>query len=125
MDKILFVALGGSLGATLRYILSIYLTNNLPHSTYITFITPVVIINSIGCFIAGIMFSLVNEESIKLLLIAGMLGGFTTFSSFGLEFLHIAKDKNLILAIIYAVCTNVLSLVSLYIGWQLTKIVNT
>ena len=125
MDKILFVTLGGALGATFRYLLSTYLVNYFSNNHFISFITPIFIINGLGCFIAGIIFSLISEENLKVFLLVGILGGFTTFSSFRLEFLQIAKEKNLILAFVYVVLTNIFAIISVYIGYQCMQFTNT
>ena len=67
-------------------------------------------VNIIGCFCIGIVAGLLSKYKVNelyaLLLITGILGGFTTFSSFALEFVQLWKNNQITLALLYVVFTN-------------------
>ena len=103
MIKNLFlVLLGGGLGSISRYLLSFYLTkNNVSNFPWATFIA-----NSVGCLLIGLFFGYIQKnnlqnETLKLLLITGFCGGFTTFSTFSLENIQFIQNQNYNLDIIY------------------------
>ena len=117
----LLVALGGAIGASLRYGAGLYWAKPnvlFPWSTWW--------INLIGCLLAGIFFALsqkfsVLQQEARLLLMVGILGGFTTFSSFGLETFQLLKQGQIILAIGYASSSVVLGVMLLAVGFYLTQ----
>jgi CrcB protein len=80
------VFLGGGLGALLRYELGGFVQARagaaFPWGTFA--------VNALGCFAIGVLATWIDERgggspAVRTLLIAGLLGGFTTFSAFGLE----------------------------------------
>ncbi|WP_122899830.1 fluoride efflux transporter CrcB [Acinetobacter sp. B51(2017)] len=98
----LLVASGGAIGASLRYALGLYLAKPdsvFPWATWW--------INIGGCALAGIFFGLSQkypslQQEARLFFMVGILGGFTTFSSFGLETLQLCKQGQWLLAMSYA-----------------------
>ncbi|HYH40936.1 MAG TPA: fluoride efflux transporter CrcB [Burkholderiales bacterium] len=83
----LLVALGGGLGSVARYKLSGWV---LAHSTDWKFPLGTFAVNVVGCLIAGLAAGLAERYHVfspdaRLFLFVGILGGFTTFSAFGLE----------------------------------------
>ncbi|NBC04925.1 MAG: fluoride efflux transporter CrcB [Bacteroidetes bacterium] len=91
--NLLFIAAGGAIGSVLRYLTSVW-TLKLIGSNWLFSGTAVV--NIIGCILIGITVSILQEKglmenTVKLFLIVGFLGGFTTFSSFGLEGFEVAE----------------------------------
>lgn len=95
MKPILMVAAGGAVGAVSRYLMSLLLPwlgirSVLWSST--------LVVNLIGCFLIGWVVQWMEaknllESGLYLLLVTGFLGGFTTYSSFGLEGLHLLKSS--------------------------------
>jgi len=86
MEKLLWVMLGGSLGAAGRYGISLVTINlwgtRFPWGT--------LIVNLAGCFLIGLLFGLSDRvrlltPEVRLLLITGFLGALTTFSAFSME----------------------------------------
>jgi CrcB protein len=77
----LLVALGGAAGSVLRYLVSVAasaaLGDGFPWGT--------LAVNATGSMAIGALASLGLQENTRLLLVAGLLGGFTTFSAFSLE----------------------------------------
>jgi len=86
MNNVLAIALGAAIGANLRYGIGLWAAQRLGTSwPYGTFI-----INVLGCLAIGFLLTLITNrltvsEPIRLMLITGLLGGFTTFSTFGYE----------------------------------------
>jgi CrcB protein len=90
--NLLFIAAGGAIGSVFRYLTSVW-TINLIGPNWL--ISGTAAVNIIGCFLIGIIATVLQEKdlmdnTIKLFLIVGFLGGFTTFSSFGLEGFDVA-----------------------------------
>lgn len=99
----LLVAIGGGLGAMARFALSGWI---LPHTLQQKFPWPTFAVNVLGCLIAGILFALAAKHeafspNLRLFLFTGLLGGFTTFSAFGLETAHLLKRGDVGVAIAY------------------------
>jgi len=94
MYGILYVALGGAVGASLRYVLGLAAARSLgPDYPYGTLIA-----NVLGGFLMGLLagwlaFKISGGENIRLFLGVGLLGGFTTFSAFSLEAFQMLEKK--------------------------------
>ena len=121
MIKNLFlVLLGGGLGSISRYLLSFYLTkNNVSNFPWATFIA-----NSVGCLLIGLFFGYIQKnnlqnETLKLLLITGFCGGFTTFSTFSLENIQFIQNQNYNLAITYTLASIFVGFLAVIIGFKL------
>ena len=92
MRNLLYIALGGALGSVLRYLFSLFTLRVFGQNWLFT---GTAVVNILGCFLIGIVAALIQEKTslpnaFKLLVIVGFLGGFTTFSSFGLEGYEVA-----------------------------------
>jgi CrcB protein len=97
-QNILFVFLGAGIGGTLRYALSMLLP-----FTPNAFATNTFLVNCIGAFCIGLFAAQYhNNDTMRLFLLTGLCGGFTTFSAFSLEVLQLLEFKNISLAIIYS-----------------------
>jgi len=114
------VALGGGFGAMCRHLMSIALmrgaVNGFPFGT--------LVVNLLGCFLIGVWAGLAArhawlEGDLRLLLVSGVLGGFTTFSAFGLESLNLIRRGELLLAGTYVGSSVVLGLGLVALGWWL------
>ena len=121
MIKNLFlVLLGGGFGSIARYLLSYFFTkNNTLSFPWATFIA-----NSIGCLIIGLLFGYIQKnnlqnETLKLLLITGFCGGFTTFSTFSLENIQFIQNQNYNLAITYTLASLFVGFLAVIIGFKL------
>lgn len=116
MKNLLFVALGGAIGAVLRYALGIWLKPDFHDAFPIhTFL-----INTVGCLCIGICFAylqtLSNTAAISAFIITGILGGFTTFSSFTMESVYLFEQGLLTRAISYVLFSNISCLFAAWIG---------
>ncbi len=94
MSKLLLIALGGSVGAVLRYLLAGWgqrlINGAFPLGT--------LIVNSTGCLVMGFLVGVLTgpllvREEIRLMLLVGFVGSFTTFSTFGYETLALLEDR--------------------------------
>lgn len=116
----LSVACGGAIGASLRYAISLYLpfTGGFPWATWWA--------NILGCLCVGIFvacaerFSGLNAEW-RLFLVVGILGGFTTFSSFSLEIFLMLKQHLFVLAFIYMLSSLCVGLIVVMMGYVIFK----
>ena len=98
--RVLLVGLGGCIGSVLRYLLSGFF-----QSIARTSVFPIgtLGVNLLGCFVIGILASLfegrgVIGDELRVFLVVGVLGGFTTFSSFGNETLNLMRFGETLLA---------------------------
>ncbi len=121
MDKILFVALGGALGSSFRYILSLAIPKLLGKIAIWGTFT----VNIIGALLIGILCAFYENstvnDNVKLFLMVGILGGFTTFSSFALENLILFRNGEIRTLFIYIFATNILGLIAAFGGYYLSK----
>ena len=102
MEKVLFVALGGGIGAALRYLLTELA--NLHGGVFFPYGT--ILANLIGSFCIGILFVFFSESSdlspiVKLFFVTGILGGFTTFSTYNMELLTFVRTGAVFPALAY------------------------
>lgn len=114
----LSVAIGGAIGATLRYALGlISIKTDFPLITFI--------INVLGSFIIGIVVGISEEKEINsnmlLFLRVGFCGGFTTLSTLSVETITLFNDKHYAFGIFYAVISLICSVVGVVIGTFLGK----
>jgi len=118
---ILYVGLGGFLGASLRYVCSTLIEKSylgqFPLSTFL--------INIVGCFLLGLF---VNSQwnsgedmVVYNFLVVGVLGGFTTFSTFGLESISLIQMGHTLLACSYIIGSVVAGCCGLWVAQLLLK----
>ena len=82
----------------------------------------------LGCFLAGVFFAFtqkypVLQQEARLFLMVGILGGFTTFSSFGLETFQLLRHGQNGLALSYALSSLMLGVIVLALGFYLLQLV--
>lgn len=127
MKHMLIVGAGGFLGAILRYKLGGLI---LHHAKGVVFPLSTFCINISGCFLIGVIGSLYVKEvlhnrEIELLLITGLLGGFTTFSAFGLETIYLLKRGNLVHAALYVGLSVAIGILGVWLGFLATSFVKS
>jgi CrcB protein len=126
MKSILLVAAGGAIGAVLRYLFSVLLKDY----TQINFPINTFLVNAIGCFAIGLCYAILmnastplsnpnNFDSIKLLLIVGVLGGFTTYSAFAFETVLMFKQQLFKQAFTYILLSNITCIAFAYLGFSI------
>jgi len=124
MKAMLIVALGGALGSVARYKLSGYI---LHHTLDWRFPAGTFAVNVIGCLVAGVLAGLAERHELlgpeaRLLLFTGILGGFTTFSAFGLETMYLLKRGEVLVAGANIVLSVAAGLFALWIGTALGSV---
>jgi CrcB protein len=123
MKALLLVALGGAFGSVARFKLSGWI---LHHTIDWKFPAGTFAVNVLGCLIAGILAALAEKHEYftadtRLLLFTGILGGFTTFSAFGLETLFLLKRGELLVASANVVLSVAAGLLALWLGFAAAK----
>lgn len=111
MLKVLLLALGGALGTLARYALNGAIANHAP-----TFPLGTMIVNITGCFVIGLLAPLTLRPEWRLFLLVGFCGGYTTFSSFGLQTLDLARDGEWLYVALNVLGSNALGLLAVYVG---------
>jgi len=118
MYNAILIGIGGFIGALLRYIVSGYVQKflqsiNFPYGT--------LVVNIVGCFLMGI-FSYITEinlgltSQMRLFLMIGLLGSFTTFSTFGNETINLLLNQRTLASLINIGGHIFLGLLSVLIG---------
>lgn len=112
---LLFIALGGSLGALARY----YLSQALNQHPAFSFPAGTMLANVLGSALIGFCFVLIVEKSgihpqWKNILMVGFLGAFTTFSSFALESVVLLEAGKIVLALSYTILSVVLCMLACF-----------
>lgn len=118
MTHLLFVALGGAVGASLRHLSGMFFLRTFgPGFPYGTLFVNVAGSFAMGLFIAWLARRTGGaSQELRLFLATGLLGGFTTFSAFSLDFATLWEDGRLGIALGYAAASVVLSLVAIFAG---------
>ena len=122
MLKFLFIAVGGALGSILRYAMQGWVQR----LTASTFPLGTFAVNVLGCLLIGLVSGffagpqLVREEY-RIGLTIGVLGGFTTFSTFGLETFNLANDGEFRLALLNMLLSCVVGFAAVWIGYRLAE----
>jgi CrcB protein len=115
---LLLIAIGGAVGSTLRYLMSslvLRLSGSMfPVGTFT--------VNVLGCIVFGIIVGAADERvavapGLRAFLLVGMLGGFTTFSSYAYESFALMRDAQFAAAAVNLVGQVLAGLVGLWIGY--------
>lgn len=126
MKTLLFVALGGALGASCRYGVGVaaahFGNGQFPWGTFVVNIAGSIIL---GMLAAILTFSWSPSPEMRAFLVVGVLGGFTTFSAFSFDVVLLIERGRFELAAIYMVGTVALSVAGLLVGLRLTRMVLT
>jgi fluoride exporter len=122
MTKWLLIAAGGAFGSISRYALQGWvqraINTNFPLGT--------LVVNLIGCALIGFLTAtftgpkLISEEY-RIGIIVGILGGFTTFSAFGLETFLLANDRQFAFAALNVVLSCGLGLLAVWAGYRVAE----
>lgn len=120
-NNLFLVFLGSATGGTLRYIISRWIqqynTSRIPVGTFT--------VNILGCFFLGIILESIStnnqSDQLKILLITGFCGGFTTFSAFSIENLELIRNGNYGLALFYILTSVILGILAAWGGMNVLK----
>ena len=121
--KLLWIAAGGAAGALLRYGLGGLIHSRIPDST---FPWGTLVVNLVGCFVIGGLWVMGYEKSLlgpemRLMLMVGLLGAFTTFSTFGLETMHLVAAGRWPAAVANVAASVALGLLGVWLGMTLAR----
>jgi fluoride exporter len=116
MMRLAFVAAGGAVGAVLRYLVS-----GAVHSLMgPVFPWGTLSVNLIGCFAIGVLWGLFDattvSPNVRAGVLLGILGSFTTFSTFGFESLNLLRSGETTMGIVNLLASNVLGVLLVYVG---------
>ena len=117
MPPVLLVALGSAVGGAARWALSGWIDgrsgSGFPWGT--------LAVNVLGGLLIGVSAAILEREAMRLLLITGVLGGFTTFSAYSLQSLQLLQGGRFGLALGYALGSVVICLLACWAGWTLAR----
>jgi CrcB protein len=118
MTNLLLVGVGGFIGSVLRYLLSAYVQQSVKS---INFPWGTLVVNVIGCFLIGLLASLAETRGLfsdgsRAFVFIGILGGFTTFSSFGNETLNLIRGDQMMNALANIGASVILGLFAVWLG---------
>ncbi|MBB4953430.1 CrcB protein [Agrobacterium vitis] len=117
MGHAIYVVIGGGLGSLLRYLVGLatirLLGPLLPWGTFA--------VNILGSFCIGLLTELIARKlnasaDVRIFLVTGVLGGFTTFSSFALDAVSLAERGDLMWSMIYVLATVGLGIIAVFVG---------
>jgi CrcB protein len=123
MSQFIAVGIGGCLGAIARYwlagLVQRYSSGEFPFGT--------LAVNVLGCLVLGYVIGLVEYRqlfgpSVRLFLTVGVLGGFTTFSTFGYETFALLRDSQHWLALANVAANTITGVVAVMVGWMAAKL---
>ncbi|MEG0582936.1 fluoride efflux transporter CrcB [Enterococcus sp.] len=115
MTLLLLITLGGGIGAVLRYIVTV-VASKYSKASYVA----TLIVNVSGSFLMGIgIKSLMMEPTMTAFLLTGILGGFTTFSTFAFDMVHLLYQRKIRECIFYTMSTLTLGFIFVAIGYWL------
>lgn len=122
LKQLLFVALGGGIGSCFRYLATLWFARHyssvFPWATFVVNIT--------GCFLIGFLMGVITrgvflENDLRLLLIVGLCGGYTTFSTFSAENLRLLENGSYVALGIYVSASVIFGLMAVFGGNVLSK----
>lgn len=118
IKQVLLVGAGGAFGSILRFLTSEFTNKYYFHS----FPLATFIINILGCFCIGLLINLVpTNTNLKMLLIVGFCGGFTTFSTFARETFDLINQNQMSLAFIYTISSCIVGVCAVWLGMLLSR----
>ncbi|WP_420640958.1 fluoride efflux transporter CrcB [Candidatus Leptofilum sp.] len=119
--QILVIAVGGAVGAVLRYLVSLLVISlagdSWPYGT--------LVVNLLGCFLIGFLWQLFDTvtypHNTRLMVFTGGLGAFTTFSTFGLESLTLLQVGCSRDGLLYLAASNLGGLLCVWLGFVVSR----
>lgn len=120
--KMLFIGAGGALGAIARYLINISPLAGL----FEKFPFPTFFINVSGSFLIGLFLILLTDkwevsDHLRMAVIVGFLGAFTTFSTFEMEIYGLIRERQLITAFLYLFLSVAIGFIGLLAGITLAR----
>jgi fluoride exporter len=122
MKLLLWAMIGGALGSGARHAINVgfgrWFGSGFPWST--------LCVNVVGCLLMGVVVEVLalrfkGSLDLRTFIATGILGGFTTFSAYALDFATLVEQQDRLFAGLYLVGSVLLSIVALYTGFWLTR----
>jgi fluoride exporter len=121
MEKYLLVMAGAAVGGLGRFLLASAITARFPQRIWYG----TVVVNLTGCFLIGIVLTIITERQAnpnwRYLLVVGLLGGYTTFSSFAWETYALIKDGEFARGLANVLVSVVVGYIALWCGALLAR----
>ncbi len=122
MINVLYVAVGGAIGSVFRYVFSggvhVWINSTYPWGTFV--------VNLTGSFLAGFLWRFFEDmlipQHMRPFIFIGILGGFTTFSSYMLETLNLLRDGELLPALGNFALHNMCGIIVICAGFMLAQL---
>lgn len=116
------VAVGGALGSVARYGVSVVTLRTMPH-----YVVPLAtfFVNVVGCFVIGLLAGRLVQQpasdspELRAFVFVGILGGFTTFSTFALDTLTLTQSGMRVLAVLNVAGQVIVGLLAARAGWAI------
>lgn len=123
MSNALLAGLGGFIGAALRYLAGE------ATSRWVTtqaFLWATLGVNVLGCFAIGLVAGHMDARGgvspeLRVFLVVGVLGGFTTYSAFGLEVVNLTRQARLGAALLHVGLHLVVGFAAVWVGWLIAR----
>jgi CrcB protein len=124
MPRLFLIGLAGFVGTLARYCLSGVVARRygetFPYGTFV--------VNALGCLLAGALFYLMYDRFLtsptsRSVVFIGLLGGFTTFSSYGLQTFTLLRDGEIFLALLNIGLSNMAGLFLVWVGYKLAGLI--
>lgn len=122
MKLLLLAVTGGAIGAGARHLVNVgygsWTDAGFPWAT--------LTVNVLGCFLMGVLIETLalrfdGSLELRTFLATGVLGGFTTFSAFSMDFAHLAQRGDLALALVYVAVSVIVSIAAVFAGLAITR----
>ncbi|MDO9383203.1 MAG: fluoride efflux transporter CrcB [Hyphomicrobiaceae bacterium] len=122
MKLLLLAVSGGALGAGARHLVNVGFGNwsdgGFPWAT--------LTVNIAGCFLMGVLIETLalrfgGSLELRTFLATGILGGFTTFSAFSMDFAHLTQRGDLALGLVYVAASVFISIAAVFAGLAITR----
>ena len=123
MGKLFLIGLAGFIGTLSRYWMSGVVARRYGE----TFPMGTLVVNLVGCFLVGLLFYTLEErflvnQTARTVVLIGFLGGFTTFSSFGMQTFTLLRDGEVGFAILNMTASNFVGLLLVWAGYTVAKV---
>jgi CrcB protein len=120
--NIFLIAIGGALGSVARYLLSTFVLR----ATGTLFPLGTFVVNVIGCLVFGAIAGAASQRvqlapALRLFLLTGILGGFTTFSSYAFESFTLVRDGQFLWASLNVAGQVIAGLAGMWAGYVVTN----
>ena len=123
IKSVLLIGLGGGVGSIARYFCQKWIAENIQHP----FPWGTFTVNILGCFLIGGIYGVTEKSTMlspqtRLLLITGLCGGFTTFSTFAFENMSLLRSGDIMYVLLYIAASVILGIAAVFAGMGLIKI---